>query len=175
MRLRIIEQQGIEPYVAKPMTSANTKLGLFVKEDFVYEPDTDAYRCPGDQFLSFRFETVEKERQIRYYANPSACRCCPLKAKCTRSKDGRRITRWVDEHLLEAMAKRVEANPEMMRKRKEIVEHPFGTIKHWGNQGYFLMRTLENVRAEFSLTALTYNLKRVINILGVPKMIAALG
>ena len=73
------------------------------------------------------------------------------------------------------MAKRVQANPEMMKIRKAIVEHPFGPIKHGSNQSYFLMRTLQKVRAEFSLTALTYNLKRVIHILGVPKMIAALG
>jgi transposase len=61
-----------------------------------------------------------------------------------------------------------------MKKRKQIVEHPFGTIKYWNDQGHFLMRGLENVRAEFSLSALTYNLTRVINILGVPKMLEAL-
>ena len=59
-------------------------------------------------------------------------------------------------------------------QRRETVEHPFGTIKQWMNQGAFLMRGLEKVRAEFSLTALAYNLRRVLNIVGLQKMIAAL-
>ena len=61
-----------------------------------------------------------------------------------------------------------------MQKRKELVEHPFGTIKHWWDQGHFLMCGLEKVRAEFSLSALAYNIKRVINILGVTQLMAIL-
>jgi hypothetical protein len=72
------------------------------------------------------------------------------------------------------MAERVKANPELMDQRKRIVEHPFGTIKFWSNQGCFVMRGLEKVRAEMSLSALAYNIKRAINILGVQKMIEAL-
>jgi hypothetical protein len=75
---------------------------------------------------------------------------------------------------MERMQVRIDANPELMKKRKQIVEHPFGTIKYWNDQGHFLMRVLESVRAEFSLSALIYNLKHVINILGVPKMLEAL-
>ncbi len=69
---------------------------------------------------------------------------------------------------------RVEANPALMKKRKQIVEHPFGTIKHWNDQGYFLMKGLKKVRAEMSLSALAYNINRVVNILGVKEMIEAL-
>ena len=54
------------------------------------------------------------------------------------------------------------------------MEHPFGSIKQWMNQGYFLMRGLEKVRAEFSLTALAYSLTRAVNLVGIPKMLAAL-
>ena len=72
------------------------------------------------------------------------------------------------------MQERVEANPELMKKRKQIVEHPFGTIKHWNDQGYFLMKGLKKVRAEMSLSTLAYNIKRSINILGVSRMIEAL-
>ena len=62
----------------------------------------------------------------------------------------------------------------ILDRRREIVEHPFGSIKQWMNQGAFLMRGLGNVRGEFSLTALAYNLRRVLNILGVGAMIAAI-
>ena len=118
---------------------------------------------------------MESGRHIRYYATP-ACRDCPLRQQCTRVKEknkGRRITRWVDEHLLEEMAERVRAQPEVMQQRKEIVEHPFGTMKRGMQMGYFLMKGLMKVGAEMSLTVLSYNIKRVTNILGVEKMIAA--
>ncbi len=72
------------------------------------------------------------------------------------------------------MAARLKARPEVLNHRRETVEHPFGTIKQWMNQGAFLIRGLEKVRAEFSLTALVYNLRRALNILGVGPMIAAL-
>ncbi|MFC1996699.1 IS1182 family transposase [Chloroflexota bacterium] len=171
--IKACEEAGLEPYVPTPVTSANTKLGLYGKEQFVYDAEKDVYRCPAGQELTYRFDTHEKGRHIRYYKT-SACRTCTIKAKCTRNKEGRRITRWVDEHIMERMQVRIDANPELMKKRKQIVEHPFGTIKHWNDQGHFLMRGLENVRAEFSLSALIYNLRRVINILGVPKMLVAL-
>jgi len=175
-------QEGITPYIPKANTSANRKRGLFTKQDFRYEPQHDCYRCPAGQALTYRFTTVEQGREIRYYANPAACRSCPLKGRCTRNKSGRRITRWIDEHLLEAMQARVEAEPDKVALRKQLVEHPFGTIKHstssrcpYGmNQGYFLMRGLEKVRAETALTVMAYNIKRVIRILGVPRMIQAL-
>ena len=71
------------------------------------------------------------------------------------------------------MAERLKARPEILERRREIVEHPFGSIKQWMNQGAFLMRRLEKVRAEFSLTALAYNLRRALNILGMEKLMAA--
>ena len=110
---------------------------------------------------------------MRYYAT-TACRTCAIKAHGTRNKEGRRITRWVHEHILERMHTRVEANPGVMKQRKQIVEHPFGTIKHWNDQGYFLMRGLEKVRAEMSLSALADNIKRVIQLLGVPTLLATI-
>ena len=166
-------EEDITPYLPKANTSANRKRGLFTKEDFRYDREQDRYGCPAGQALTFRFTTVEQERQIRYYAT-RACRECALKPKCTGNQRGRRITRWVDEHLLEAMQARVQAEPEKVGLRKQLAEHPFGTIKHAMNQGYFLMRGLEKVRAEMALTVMAYNLKRAIQILGVPKLVQAL-
>ena len=106
--------------IVRPITSAHQQLGLFSKDDFAYEAATDTYGCPAGEVLSFRFDTVELGRHSRYYAT-SACRTCALKAQCTRNKGGRRITRWVDEHLLEQMEQRVRACPEIMQQRKELV------------------------------------------------------
>jgi hypothetical protein len=72
------------------------------------------------------------------------------------------------------MQARIAQRPDILDQRRETVEHPFGTIKQWMNQGAFLMRGLEKVRGEFSLTALAYNLRRVVNIVELPKLIAAL-
>jgi hypothetical protein len=120
---------GITPYIARVNTSANTKQGLFTKADFVYEAHSDSYLCPAGERLSFKFATTELGRDIKYYAT-SACKGCPLRAKCTRRKrEGRRITRWVDEQVLEQMQQRVAANPELMRLRALLCEHPFGTLK----------------------------------------------
>jgi transposase len=163
---------GITTYLPKPITSINQKRGLFTKQDFVYDQTKDCYRCPAGQELTYRYESFELNRQIRYYATPK-CLSCPIKEKCTTNQRGRRISRWVDEKLLEDMARRVRARPELMRRRQQLSEPPFGTIKRGMNQGYFLMRGLNKVGAEMSLTVLSYNLKRVINIVGVKKLIEA--
>jgi transposase len=171
--VKACEQSGITVYVPKPNNSSNLKRGLFTKEDFVYEPEKDCYRCPAGKELSYRFDSMEQGRPVRSY-EIFGCNSCELKSKCSINKKGRRrITRWVDEAILEAMARRVAENPEKVELRKCLAEHPFGTIKRAMNQGYFLMRGLTKVGAETSLTILAYNLKRVINILGVRKMMEA--
>ena len=119
---------------------------------------------------------MEKNRHIRYYTT-AKCRDCPVRQKCTRAergRSGRRITRWESEDLLEEMAERVKAKPDIMKQRKEIVEHPFGTIKRAMQSGYFLMKGLKKVSAEMSLSVLSYNILRVVNILGAGKMIEAM-
>lgn len=167
------EAQGLIVYIPKPQTSANTKLGLFGKERFTYNPEQDVYVCPAGETLAYRFGTEEKGRKIRYYST-AACGRCALKAQCTRNKGNRRITRWEYEDVLERMQQRLESHPEMMLKRKAIVEHPFGTLKRWMDQGYFLRRGKQKVSTEMSLSILAYNIKRVLNILGVKTMIEAL-
>jgi ribosomal protein L14E/L6E/L27E len=166
-------QAGITPYIPKPQTSASRKRGLFAKDDFRYDQEQDCYWCPAGEPLSFRFQTKEKGRDLKYYAS-SACTSCAIKAQCTRNKRGRRLTRWVDEDLLDAMERRVRGDPEKMKLRKQLAEHPFGTIKHHWGQADFLTRKLPNVRAEMALTVLSYNIMRAIKILGVQKMIKAL-
>jgi transposase len=166
-------EANITPYLPKPETSANKALGLFTKDDFRYDRERDLYVCPAGQELTFRHASHEKGRDVRYYRT-YACRECPLRPQCTRNRQSRRISRSANEHVLEQMNARVAANPQILKKRKAIVEHPFGTIKRWMNQAYFLMRGLTKVRAEFSLSALAYNLKRVLAIVGVPALLAAL-
>lgn len=166
-------EADITPTIPRPLTSANAKHALFTKDDFTYDPGQDQYTCPAGATLAYRFSTIERGRGMRYYATPR-CGACPLAAKCTRNKTGRRITRWEGEAVLDAMAARLRANPALETRRKAIVEHPYGTMKRGMDQGYFLLRGLAKVRGEFSLTVLAYNLKRALRIVGVPRLIAAL-
>jgi transposase len=166
-------EAGVTTYVPKPITSVNRKRGLFIKQDFSYDQARDCYRCPAGAELTYRYESFEQGRLIRYYTT-NKCLTCPIKKKCTTNARGRRITRWVDEKFLDDMARRMRARPELMRRRQQLSEPPFGTIKRAMNQGYFLMKGLDKVGAEMSLTVLSYNLKRAIKILGVKKLIEAL-
>ena len=144
------------------------------KEDFRYNAARDCYKCRSGKELGYRYDIVELGRHIGYYSTKES-RTCEIKYKCRRNKKGRRIRRWVDEAILEEMSERVKANPEMMKKRKELAEHAFGTMKGAMNSRYYLMRGIKKVAAEMSLTVMAYNIKRVINILGVRKMIEAVG
>ena len=78
-----------------------------------------------------------------------------------------------NEAVLDRMQERLAKRPEVLNQRRETVEHPFGSIKQWMNQGAFLMRGLEKVRGEFSLTALAYNLRRVLNLVGFAQLMTA--
>jgi len=131
------------------------------------------YRCPNGATLTKETECLKRGEKHFFYSHASACRQCPFKARCTTA-DYRRIVRWEGEAALDRMHARVEASPELIARRKALVEHPFGTIKFWMNQHAFLMRGLEKVRAEFSLSTLAYNMKRALNILGVEKLLEAL-
>ena len=166
-------EAGLTPLVPRPITSANAKRGLFTKDDFVYDRTRDLYRCPAGKTLTYRTTTVELGRTIKNYRT-TACKRCPLRPRCTRNKGGRKITRWADEHLLEEMAQRLQREQAHFAQRKALVEHPFGTMKRGMDQGYFLLKGLRKVRGEFSLTVLTYNLKRVLNIVEVPQLLDAL-
>jgi transposase len=171
--VKACEESGMTVYVPKPNNSSNLKRGLFTKEDFIYEPQKDCYRCPAGKDLSYRYQTLEQGRLMRSYAI-SGCKSCELRSRCSINKKGiRSIKRWVDEAILEAMARRIAEHPEKVELRQCLVEHPFGTIKWAMNQGYFLMRGLSKVGAETSLTILAYNLKRMMNILGMRKMMEA--
>jgi hypothetical protein len=86
----------------------------------------------------------------------------------------RRIARWEHEHVLEAVQQRLDEHPEKMRQRRETVEHPFGTIKARMGATHFLMKRLKNVRTEMALSVLAYNLTRVMNIMGIRPLIAAI-
>jgi transposase len=166
------ENAGITVTLPKPMTSNSKAKGRFGKQDFRYVADQDVYICPAGERLPYRYTTEENGLTLRRYWT-NACQSCAVKRTCTTSKE-RRITRWEHEHVLEAVQRRLDEHPEKMRQRRETVEHPFGTIKARMGATHFLMKTLPRVASEMALHVLAYNLTRVMNIIGIQPLMAAI-
>jgi transposase len=162
------DQAGVTVTLPKPMTSCAKSKGRFGKQDFVYLPEEDAYRCPAGEKLRYYYSNVERGLTLRRYWT-TACHTCPRKSRCTTAKE-RRIVRW--EH--EEVQRRLDLNPGAMRQRREVVEHPFGTIKLRMGAIHFLLKRLPKVRGEMALHVLAYNLTRVLNTLGIQPLMAAL-
>jgi transposase len=166
------DRAGITVTLPKPMTSRAKAQGRFGKQDFRYVAEEDVYVCPADQRLTHRYTSEENGLARRHYWT-NVCQSCPIKDRCTTGKE-RRLSRWEHEHVLDAVQRRLDENPQAMRQRRETVEHPFGTIKSWMGATHFLMKRLKNVRTEMALSVLAYNLTRVMNILGIGPLMAAI-
>ena len=167
------EKAGIEPYVPRPQRGPSVKAGLFRKDEFQYDAASDRYVCPAGQRLHPYSSSLLRGLKKINYVNKLVCDDCAIRSRCTGGRF-RTVSRLENEAVLDRMQARLAKRPEVLDRRRETVEHPFGTIKQWMNQGAFLMRGLEKVRAEFSLTALAYNLRRVLNIVGFAGLMAAL-
>jgi transposase len=145
---------------------------VFSKEIFIYDKQNDTYTCPAQQTLPHMGSRDHRGRQLWEYYNRAACAECPLRPQCTIS-DFRKIARLANEEVVERAARRAEANRHLIQRRKEIVEHVFGTLRQWDHDN-FLMRGLTKVRAEFSISCLVYNLRRVLNLVPLEKLMLAL-
>jgi transposase len=166
------DAMNITPYVPKPDTSGAKAAGRFGKDDFVYNAAENAYRCPAGETLTYRWTTVAEGRTLHTYGT-TQCGDCVLKAKCTPAKE-RQVKRWDHEGVIDAMLDRLDRAPDSMTIRRRTVEHPFGTLKAWMGHTHFLTKGLEKVKTEMSLSVLAYNLKRMIAIMGVKPLIAAI-
>jgi transposase len=173
--LKECEEAGITTFVPVPESKEAERLGIFKLKQFRYDEERDLYVCPQGEQLQWTKTTTDKERNKKFkvYAT-KACPECPLRAQCTTSKQGRKIKRWVDQGVIDRLQQRNRGQPELLKQRKLLAEHPFGTIKRAMNQGYFLLKGIKKVTTETGLTVLSYNLKRVINIMGVEKMISSM-
>lgn len=163
-RRRGSQGQGAKDNTGKPAA-------VFPKDQFHYDAASDLYLCPAGQQLP-RVRERLRNGKLNYLYKTHACTGCALKALCTTTKY-RSLTRRANEAAVERARERVKTKPEMMAKRHELVERVFGTLRLGGHHE-FLTRGLVNVRGEFSLSSLGYNLRRCLNILGVPTLVAHL-
>ncbi|WP_188862736.1 IS1182 family transposase [Marinobacterium nitratireducens] len=167
LELKACEDADITPFVA--ISQRGKHDGRFGREDFIYDPDSDCYRCPAGNVLKFSCmgKTNNGKQMRRYISSRTDCKSCPLRGQCLKEKSNRRqLQRWEHEEVVERHQQRMETEGEAyMKQRAALAEHPLGTIKMWAGWTHFLCRGLDKVRAEFSLMTLSYNFTRVLNIL----------
>jgi transposase len=164
------EAAGITAVVPRPQVVNTKGEALFTREAFTYDEASDSWTCPAGETL--RPCEISEERQITRYGT-TACSDCALKPQCTKGKS-RRITRHFYEDAREAMHQRAVTEPSWMALRRNLVEHPYGTMKWLMGRPRFLVRGLKKASAEMALVVLGFNLKRTLTILGVPALLAAL-
>lgn len=171
---------GITPYVPEPNQHGQRKIGVpapdFYEDKFVYDNQRDLFVCPAGNEMGFwSWGKDHSGKTIRIYTTPMCNSGCPFRAMCTNNKLGRHISRWVHESVLDEMKERLatSAGHAKVLLRKELSEHPFGTMKRAFNQGYLLLKGLRKVKGEIGFTMLVYNIRRAISLLGVSSLIAA--
>jgi Transposase DDE domain len=166
-----------------PLQEGNKKLekqGRFSRKDFSYDVSADAYRCPAGQLLSWTkkpWANLSGRVETRDLSSETTCDTCPSRTRCLFPEaKTRAVFRWEHEDVLDRHRARMrsEEADELMVRRFAMVEHPFGTLKCRAGYQQFLVRGFNNVRGEWSLMALCYNLTRVLNILDFDRFVAYL-
>jgi transposase len=175
--LKACEEDGIVAYVPQAKRTARLKTqDRITHEEFVYDADANVYRCPAGKFLTpsdGRKINTGGRIEIRYTSRKADCDACPLRSRCITPKTPTRtICRWEHEAVLERHRTRMRDAEVQMRRRAELAEHPFGTLKCRAGYRHFLVRGFDKVRGEWSLMALCYNFSRVLSIIGLDRFIA---
>jgi transposase len=174
--LKACEDQNITTYIPVPEHKVSKKTQVptvdYYPEKFIYDNASDTYRCPQGNTMH-RFSSTQKTNDGRliYLYRTNACRNCPVRVHCTTSPRGRYINRWEHEAVLDRLKQRLARNPEIIKQRKAIIEHIFGTIKKIWGYSALLLRRLITVAGEIALMNLTYNIRRVLNIVGTNNLV----
>jgi hypothetical protein len=180
-QIEICKQANITTIVAQPEQGKSNENGTtkdYLVAQFQYNQDNDTYTCPQGETLkttgSWHKKTTDRDSyNFKKYRTPK-CKECSVKHLCTSRAAGREIDRSQYADAVEENNKRYHENPQLYRKRQEINEHIFGTIKRQWGYNHTNLKGLEKVNGEHSLIMLVYNIKRSVNILGVPDLITKL-
>jgi len=165
-------ENGITPYVTKQTYSNGTGDKDFYASNFRYDEEEDKYICPAGNALTFYgYQRIDNQIAGRRYRNLNVCKDCRFKERCTKNVRGRTILRHKEQDFLDTIDLATQMNMDKHRRRQEIIEHTFGTIKRSWGAYYFLTKRIASISAEISISYLAYNLRRVVNILGVEEIL----
>jgi len=147
-----------------PLTDFAHRTGFYGQDNFVFDPERDEYRCPQGHPLR-RYSTKRTEGVVAYRAEAAICNACPVKTKCTKSNQGRKVQRSFYIDYLEKVRgyHATEAYKKAIRKRQVWVEPLFAEAKDWHGLRRFRLRGLEKVNGEALLNATGQNLKRLLS------------
>jgi len=171
--LEKVDDKGILVVVPTTKQASKKEPGEFDRNNFKYDKELDLYLCPEGKELKF-WCIHKKDKNARVYRIRQAVTClnCTHFGACTPSKMGRTIRRYPNIEVKAKLEKLYEsdAGQAVYKRRKERAELPFGHIKRNLGVQSFLLRGLDGVRAEMSLLATCFNIRRMITILGVATM-----
>jgi len=162
---------GIEVMVAIPRVAANAPNKDYNVEHFDFNKEGDFYVCPQGKELHTTGTWHEaKTYKFKRYTT-KACMDCPVKSECTKAKYGKAIQRSEYQEYINNNKERIEKNPNYYRRRQAIVEHPYGTIKRqWGFNYIMTKKTIKRAEADVGLILTAYNLRRILNIIGIESL-----
>lgn len=172
--LLALNSSNVKALVPKPKSSFSSGSSDFSKDNFSFDSVKDVYICPAGYELSFSRKSTETRNGVsNHYKIYSCSHCpsCPFIGKCTKSVNGRSIKRNINEDRLLEIDNEYKSDTSLYKLRKALVEHPFGTIKRSLGLTHVYVKGLDRVSSWASSVFLAYNLKRVINILGIPKLL----
>jgi len=165
------EDIGVTAAVPRHKTVNASNPNLFSRDVFTYDKASDSWICPAGDTLTRLY--VSQSEQKTYYGT-KACAGCNLRSQCTTAAKGRMVARQFHEDAREAMHQRTVDDRAYMKRRRELVEHPYGHIKWLMGYPKFLLRGRTKAKSELALLVMGFNIKRSINILGVPALLEAL-
>jgi len=173
------DKHGVEVMVAIPDVASHAPDPAFDVEHFVYDRQNDAYTCPSGKILTTNGRWYNKSRgksfnKIKQYSTRE-CKCCDFSSRCTNNKGGRMLERSEHADLIYENKIRIEKNKDTYRRRQAIVEHPYGIIKRqWGFYYIMTKKSIKRASADVGLIFTAYNLRRIMNIIGLEKLVAYL-
>jgi len=168
-------QMGVETHVAITAPSANAPDKAYNLSEFNYNKENDTYTCPANQRLITNGNWYQKKAyKVKQYKTKE-CKNCPVKSSCTKAKGQRIIERHEFAEALERNKQIQEEKPEIYKQRQSLVEHPFGTMKRgWGFDHIITKKTKSRASADVGFIFIAYNLKRILNIIGLEELMKQL-
>jgi len=174
--LQKIDKQKIKVVVPSQRQASRKKPKPFDKSNFQYDSEKDCYICPEGHSLPYRRTNKREQNKVYIISEKTICKQCPHWGVCTKSQQGRQITRLINEEVrqrLEAQYEEAESQA-IYKLRKQKAELPFGHMKRNLKVDAFLLRGLDGVKAEASLLASCFNIRRMISIIGISALIEKL-
>ena len=165
------DKLGIDVLVAIPNVATQAPNPKYNVENFEYDKENDFYICPEGKQLSTTGKLHKTQRSNFKRYTTKDCLSCSVKEECSKSKYGKAIQRSEYQDFIDNNKTRIESNKEYYRQRQAIVEHPYGTIKRqWGFSYIMTKKFMQRAEADVGLIFTAYNLRRIINIIGVESL-----